>query len=171
MTERILRPVLLAAIGLAFASASLARDMRHPATGEPAFTFTFPDDWAAQTIENGTMLSIVSPDHRVGFTLGIAAANGDSLDEIAKSAVDDTKGTLLKTKEASLSSYQGATYVWTYVNPHGNKLRVTMIMVKVGAIVASCGKLEIVTNSAPQQELADTIMKSVKITPSAKGSK
>jgi hypothetical protein len=159
-----------AALGLALlATPGLARDMRHPAAGEPALTVSFPDDWTANTVADGSTLSIVNPDHRIGFSLTVTTSGGDSIDDILRSMVKGTKGTMIDKQNASLSGHAGETYIWTYTNAHDIKLRVTATIVKLGGQVASCSKIEIDNNSAAHRELAETVMQSIRIIPPGAG--
>ena len=157
MTLAILGIVLLSSTGL-------ARDLRHPASGEPAFTMTVPDDWTAVTVDGGKSLSVTSSDRRVGFALTIDTTD-KSVSEIAKSALTATKGTLLETKPATISGFSGSSYRWTYVNAGGITLRTAMTLIRIeGKWLVSCTKLEVDGNSAAEQQLADTVMQSVQLT-------
>ena len=166
---RLGRPALLAVLGLVLLSAAArARDLRHPASGEPAFTITVPDDWTAVTVDGGRSLSIASANRRIGFALTIATSD-QSPEEIAKSAVTASKGTQLETKPASISGLAGRTYSWTYTNAGGIKLHTAMTLVQLdGKWLASCTKLEVDGNSPADQQLADTAMQSVKLVKGAK---
>jgi len=149
----------------ALASPSQARDMRQPAAGGPAITVSFPDDWTASTVAEGTTLSVLNPDHRIGFSLTVAPSRGQSIEDIMQSMVKGTHGSLEAKQKASLSGHVGETYSWTYSNAHGIKLHVTTTMVKLGDTVASCSKMEVDGNPAEQRELAETVMQSIKIIP------
>jgi hypothetical protein len=166
---RLERPILLAILGLVLLpAAALARELRHPASGEPAFTITVPDDWTAVTLDGGRSLSITSADRRIGFALTIAITD-QSPEEIAKSAVTASKGTQLETKPTSISGIAGRTYSWTYVNAGGIKLHTAMTLVQLdGQWLASCTKLEVDGNSPAAQQAADTAMQSVKLVKGAK---
>jgi hypothetical protein len=162
--------LIAAALGLALlASPSLARDMRHPASGEPAISVSFPDNWTANTVDNGSTLSVVDPDHRIGFSLTVAPAHGDTIDDIARHLLQGTNGTLNGKQKVLLSGYAGETYTWSYMNAHRIKLNVTTTMVMVGDKVASCSKMEVDTNAPAYREVAETVMQSIKIVPPVAG--
>ncbi len=159
------RTSLSAALALVLLpSAAFARDLRLPASGDPAFTMSVPDDWIAVTVDGGRSLSITSADHRIGFALTIAASD-KSAEEIAQSAVKATKGTHLETRPISISGLAGRAYSWTYSNAGGLTLHTAMTLVQLdGKLLASCTKLELDGNSPAEQQLADTAMQSVKLT-------
>jgi hypothetical protein len=154
---------------LAFlAPVASARDLRHPASGQPAFTLSVPDGWTLLVLDGGKSLSISSDDHRIGFALTVDTTR-KSADQILKQALAATKGTLLDTKAASISGIPGRSYSWTYVNSGGFKLHVTMIMIQLeDKWLASCTKLEVVGNTPDLQQLADGVMQSVKLTTESK---
>jgi hypothetical protein len=166
---RLARPILSAVLVLVLLPlAAFARDLRHPASGEPAFTITVPDDWTAVTVDGGKSLGIASADRRIGFALTVATTD-QSLEEIAKSAITATKATQLEARPTSISGFAGRTYSWTYVNAGGIKLHTTMTLVQLdGHWLASCTKLEVDGNSPAAQQLADTAMQSVKLVKGAK---
>jgi hypothetical protein len=166
---RLGRPTLLAVLGFVLLPATaFARDLRHPASGEPAFTMTVPDDWTAVTVDGGKSLSVTSADRRVGFALTVATTD-TSLEEIAKSAVTATKGTQLETKPTSISGFAGRTYSWTYVNAGGLKLHTAMTLVQLdGKWLATCTQIEVDGNSPAEHQLADTAMQSLKLMKGAK---
>jgi hypothetical protein len=166
---RLGRPILLVVLALVLLPATAsARDLRHPASGEPAFTMTVPDDWTAVTVDGGRSLSIASANRRIGFALTIATTD-QSPEEIAKSAVTASKGTQLEVKPTSISGIAGQSYRWTYVNPGGITLHTAMTLVQLdGKWLASCTKLEVDGNSPADQQLADTAMQSVKLVKGAK---
>jgi hypothetical protein len=163
------RLLILAAFGLTLSTTTgLARDLRHPASGQPAFTLTVPDEWTSRTVDNGKSLSVSSDDRRIGFALTVDTTQ-KSIDEIIKEALTATKGTLLETKAASISSFPGLSHTWTYVNAGGFKLYVTMIMIQLdGKWLVSCTKLEVDGNAPALQQLADSVMQSVKLTTASK---
>jgi hypothetical protein len=160
--SRLSRAVLLA---LAFlAPAASARDLRHPASGQPAFTLTVPDTWTVQPVDKGKSLSISSDDRRLGFALTVDTSK-KSMEEIIKEVLAATRASLLETKATSISGFPGRSYIWTQVNSGGVKLRVTMIMIPLeGGWLVSCTKLEVDGNSPAEQQLADTVLQSVKLT-------
>ena len=166
---RLRRPMLSAVLGLALLPATAsARDLRHPASGEPAFTITVPDDWTAVMLDAGKSLSITSADRRIGFALTIATTD-QSPEEIAKSAVTASKGTQLETKPTSISGIAGKSYSWIYTNAGGIKLHATMILVQLdGKWLASCTGLEVDGNSPADHQRAETAMQSVKLIKGAK---
>ena len=166
---RLGRPTLLAVLALVLLpAAASARDLRHPASGEPAFTMTVPDDWTAVTVDGGKSLGVTSADRRMGFALTIATTD-QSLEEIAKSAVTGSKGTQLEIKPTSISGLAGQSYSWIYVNAGGIKLRATMVLVQLdGRRLASCTELEADGNSPADHQLADKVMQSVKLVKGAK---
>ena len=159
---RLGRPALLAVLGLVLLPvAAFARDLRHPASGEPAFTMTVPDDWTAVTIDGGKSLGVTSADRRIGFAFTVATTD-QSLEEIAKSALTAAKATQLEAKPTSISGFAGRAYSWTYLNASGIKLHTTMILVKLdGKWLVSCTSLEVDGNSPADHQLADKVMQSV----------
>jgi len=163
------RPTLLAVLALLLLPVTAsARELRHPASGEPAFTMTVPDDWTAVTVDGGRSLSIASADRRIGFALTIAPTD-QSPEEIAKSAVTASKGTQLETKPTSISGIAGQSYSWIYVNAGGIKLRATMVLVQLdNKWLASCTGLEVDGNSPADHQRAETAMQSVKLVKGAK---
>jgi hypothetical protein len=164
------RSLIAAALGVAlFISPSLARDVRHPASGEPAIALSIPDDWEAAPVDDGSTFSILSADRRIAFALTVAAPRAESIEAIAQSMLRDMKGTLRGKQETSLSGYAGETYSWSYVTPHDVKLVVTTTLVKVGDNVATCSKMEVDGNSAAHRELAETVRQSARILPPAAG--
>ena len=165
----ICRSLITAAVGLALvASPGLARDVRCPASGEPAVSMSVPDDWTVTAVENGRALSIVNPDHRIGFTVRVAVDAGTT-ETVAQSMLKGTRGTLSGKQKTSLSGYAGETYSWSYMNAHAIKLNVTTILVKVGDRIAACSKMEVDNNPADERDLAQTVMQSVKIVPPGPG--
>jgi hypothetical protein len=162
--SRLWRSTLSAVLALALLPpAAIARDIRHPASGDPAFTMTVPDDWTAVTVDGGRSLSITSADRRIGFALTIATSD-KSLEEIAQSAVKATKGTQLEARPTSISGLAGRSYSWTYSNAGGLTLHTAMTLVQLdGKVLASCTKLELDGNSLAEHQLADAAMQSVKL--------
>jgi len=167
-TLTISQSLIAAALAVALLTSSgQARDMRQPESGEPAIGVSFPDDWTASTVAEGTTLSVLNPDHRIGFSLTVAPSRGQSIEDILQSMVKGTHGTLEAKQKASLSGHAGETYSWTYSNAHGIKLHVTTTMVKTGDTVVSCSKMEVDGNPADHHELAETVMQSIRIIPPA----
>jgi hypothetical protein len=166
---RLRRSILSAVLALVLPpTAAVARDLRHPASGEPAFTITVPDDWTAATLDAGKSLSITSADRRIGFALTIATTD-QSPDEIARSAVAASKGTQLETKPTSISGIAGKSYSWIYTNAGGIKLHAIMVLVQLDdKWLASCTGLEVDGNSPADHQLANTAMQSVKLLKGAK---
>ncbi len=160
--------LVLALVPVLVAPTVHARDMRHPTSGRPAFILSVPDDWTPHKMEQEMTLSVVSPDHRIAFALTIAAADS-SADEVVEAAVKQTNGTLIGKQDISLSGYPGSLYNWTYINAKGLKLHVALTIIKIGAIFATCSRLEVDGNSAAVHQLADTVMQSVKIIPAGDG--
>jgi hypothetical protein len=165
----ILRVLMASALGLVFlAPPGLARDVRHPASGEPALSASLPDDWTATTVDDGSTISVMNPDHKIAFALTVAT-RADSLDDVARSMLEALNGTLDGKRKASLSGYAGETYTWSYINDGGGKIDVTTTLVKVGDKLTACSKMEVDGNPTAHRALAETVMQSIKIIPSGPG--
>jgi len=152
----------LAALGLVFADAAEARELRHPARGTPAFTVQVPDDWPHE-VDPDNNLIVTSADTSTSFVFTWGNFTGD-LENAAKLMLKVANATPPTGKAAtSISGQAGFSFdsTMTTTNP---RLQLKLTIVRVGAKgFGSCTKLEREGNAPQQRQRAEAVMQSVAI--------
>lgn len=150
--------------------AAVAKDMRFPATGNPAFSFRMPDDWTTEEGDDDSLL-VASGDHSMAFTLMLETSdepfNDDILDEIATVAFKVAKAAPPKRKEAaSIAGFPGFSYASAATNDAGAIVRLTLYLVRIDKThLAVCNRIEAADNSPTQRKIADTVLRGMTISP------
>ena len=157
--------LILLGWALCFASSVSAKDMRFPASGNPAFSFRMPDNWTSSIDPSGNLL-LASANRSTGFSLTHAVSSA-SLDELANEALGIAKADETRARApASISGFAGVSYTTTMKNEAGVKLRVKVVVVRIDKThVASCTKIEAESNSAEDRKVAETVLQSMKLSP------
>lgn len=152
------------------AQAAAAREVRFPATGNPAFSFRMPDDWTTDEGDDDSLV-VTSADRIMAFTVMLETStdpfDDDVLDEIAKVALKVAKAAPPKRKEAaSISGFQGFSYASATTNDAGAVVRLTLYLIRIDKThLAICSRLEAADNSPAQRKVADEVLRSMKISP------
>ena len=152
------------------AQAAVAKDVRFPATGNPAFSFRMPDDWTTEEGDDDSLL-VASGDHSMAFTLLIETSNDpfddDILDEIATVALKVAKAAPPKRKEAaSISGFPGFSYPSATTNDAGAVVRLTLYLIRIDKThLALFSRIEAADNSPAQQKIAEAVLRSMTISP------
>ncbi len=157
------RATILVLLGWALFSTApaIAKDMRFPESGNPAFSFRMPDDWTSRKDDVGNLL-LSSGDRSTGFSLSLVDSS-QSLDDFANGALGVAKADDNRVRAVvSISGFPGVSYTTTMMNPSGVKLRVKMVVVRPDKThIASCTKIEADNNSAEQRKVAETVLQSM----------
>lgn len=144
---------------------SLAKDMRFPESGNPAFSFRMPDNWTSRMDNDGNLL-LASADHSTAFSLSHAEDTA-SLDDIANGALGVAKADETRVRAvASISGFAGLSYSTTMKNDSGVNLLVKLVIVRIDKThIASCTKIEAANSTADQRRVADIVLQSMKLSP------
>ena len=152
------------------AQAAVAKDVRFPATGNPAFSFRMPDDWTTEEGDDDSLF-VASGDRIMAFTLMLETStdpfDDDVLDEIATVALKVAKAAPAKRKEAaSISGFPGFSYASATTNDAGAVVRLTLYLIRIDKRhLAVCSRLEAADKSPAQRKVADEVLRSMTISP------
>jgi len=162
---RLIAILASACLSLLAVQPSVAKDMRFPESGDPAFSFQMPNDWTSRVDGDGNLL-LTSGDRSTAFSLS-HVVDSSSLDDIANGALGVAKADETRTRTpATISGFSGLSYTTTMKNDAGVKLRVKLVIVRIDKThAASCTKIEAETSSAEQRRVADAVLASMKLTP------
>jgi len=155
--------IVLALLALCFTVSAQAGDVRFPATGFPAITYSMPADWTATPDDSGNMI-LVSGDHTSAISISVVAG-GQSLDDMATAAMQVAKASAPRRGEPiSVSGVDGFTYYSTMTNDSGVSLNVRMMAMKPDAHHFVTFSLLNPTDATPEQVSAgNAVMSSIKI--------
>jgi hypothetical protein len=143
--------IVLLTLALALLAPLSAKDVRHPATGSPAYSFTIPDDWATQDGGDGNLL-IMDPK-RSTIVVILVVPSTEPLDKIASDAIEVSKATPPSRKEpATISGCAGFTWFSTVQNPNKATLTLEMTIVKIDEKTVASASLLIVPGVSPEAE-------------------
>lgn len=163
--------ILVALYAVLFAAQpAVAKEVRFPATGTPAFSLRIPDDWTTDEGDDDSLL-VASSDHSMGFTLLLETSDkpvdDDTLDEIATVALKVAKAAPPKRKEAaSISGFPGFSYPSATTNDAGDVVRLTVYIIRIDkTLLALFSRIEAVGNSPAQRKIAEAVLRSMKIIP------
>jgi hypothetical protein len=147
---------------VAIAAEASARELRHPASGAPAFTVQVPDNWTHQVTDDN--LIAVSQDKTMSIVVAFWTHTG-SLEEAAKIMLEGGGATAPTGKmPASLSGLPGFSFDSTSKSGKGQPLQVKLTIVRIGdGGYGSVLKFDLTGNSPEQRQLADTVVQSVRI--------
>lgn len=133
MTSLFRQPILVVLFfGLAWLTSlsALAKDVRFPESGVPAFTLVLPDDWSTQPAAQGNLL-VLSPSRSAVLVLFIAAST-DTLDKIAKEAMVTAPAVASGRKEPTeISGCEGSTWFGIMKNSTNLTLNLEMSIVRI----------------------------------------
>ena len=160
----------IAALCFAFAGEAAAREIRHPARGTPAFVVQVPDDWTNE-VDPDRNLILASPDSSTAFSLTLGSFSGD-LEDAAKGMLNVAKATPPTNKTpTSISGQAGFLFESTMKTDNGAMLRLNMAIVRVREKgFMSCTQLQHENATARKRQLADGVMRSVRIVGATPGS-
>ncbi len=145
--------MLLLTLALALLPPLSAKDVRHPATGSPAYAFTVPDDWTTQDGGSGNLL-VMDPT-RSTIVVILVVPSSDSLDKIAKDAIEVSKASPPTRKEATtISGCAGFTWYSTVQNPNNLTLSLEMTIVKIDDQTVASASLIMIPGVTPAAEAA-----------------
>jgi hypothetical protein len=153
----------LAALCVLMANAASAREVRYPASGDPAVVLQVPDDWTDKPDTEGNQI-VVSADRSTSFVLSQGTSKGP-LDDFAKVLLQMANAAPTMNVEATtISGQAGFVLESTMKAPQGTPLQLQMAIVRVGERgYLMCTKMERQSNLPEQRQLADTVMKSVRV--------
>lgn len=152
------------------AQPAVAKDVRFPATGNPAFSLRIPDDWTTEEGDDDSLL-LASGDHSMAFTLMLETGDkpwdDDALDEIATVALKVAKAAPPKRKDAvSISGFPGFSYPSATTNDGGDVVRLTLYIIRIDKTrLALFNRVEVADNSPVQRKIAEAVLRSMKISP------
>lgn len=163
--------ILVALYAILFvAQPAVAKEVRFPATGTPAFSLRVPNDWMTDEGDDDSLL-VASSDHSMGFTLLLETTDepvdDDALDEIATVALRVAKAAAPKRRDAaSVSGFTGFSYPSATTNDAGDIVRLTLYILRIDKThLALFGRIEAVGISPAQRKIADAVLRSMKIIP------
>jgi len=155
--------ILVALCAVSFAAQpAVAKDVRFPATGNPAFSLRIPDDWTTEEGDDDSLL-VASGDHSMAFTLMLETGDkpwdDDALDEIATVALKVAKAAPPKRKDAvAISGFPGFSYPSATTNDAGDVVRLTVYIIQIDKThLALFNRIEVASNSPAQRKIADFI--------------
>lgn len=144
------RTVLLT-LALALLAPLSAKDVRHPATGTPAYVFPVPDDWTTQ--DGGSDNLLVMDAKRSAVLVILVVPSDEPLDKIAKEALEVAHAAPATRKEpAAISSCAGFTWFTTLQNATGLTLSLEMTIVKIDDTHVASASLLLVPSVTAEQE-------------------
>lgn len=152
------------------AQPAVAKDVRFPAAGNPAFSLRIPDDWTTEEGDDDSLL-VASGDHSMAFTLLLETSDkpwdDDALDEIATVALRVAKASPPKRKEAaSISGFPGFSYPSATTNDAGEVVRLTLYIIRIDKThLALFNRIEAADNSPAQRKIAEAVLRSMTISP------
>lgn len=163
--------ILVALCAVLFAAqAAVAKDVRFPAAGNPAFSLRIPDDWTTEEGDDDSLV-VASGNHSMGFTLmletGDTPWDDDALDEIATVALKVAKAAPPKRKDAvSISGFPGFSYPSATTNDAGDVVKLTLYIIRIDKThLALFNRIEVADNSPAQRKIAEAVLRSMKISP------
>ena len=163
--------ILVALCAVSFAAQpAVAKDVRFPATGNPAFSLRIPDDWTTEEGDDDSLV-VASGNHSMAFTLmletGDAPWDDDALDEIATVALKVAKAAPPKRKDAvAISGFPGFSYPSATTNDAGDVVRLTVYIIQIDKThLALFNRIEVASNSPAQRKIAEAVLRSMKISP------
>lgn len=159
---RLTLAALVLGLGAAFADAAEARELRHPASGTPAFTLQVPDDWPYE-VDPDKNLIVTSADASTSLVFTWGSFSGD-LENAAKLMLKVANATPPTGKApVSISGQAGYAFDSTMkVESKSMRLNMTIVRVREKGF-GSATRIELDTNSAQQRQRADAVMRSVAI--------
>jgi len=149
---------------------AVAKDVRFPATGNPAFSLRIPDDWTTDEGDDDSLL-VASGDRSMAFTLLLETSDkpwdDDALDEIATVALKVAKASPPKRKDATaISGFQGFSYPSATTNDAGDVVRLTLYIIRIDKThLALFNRIEAADNSPTQRKIAEAVLRSMTIIP------
>lgn len=152
------------------AQPAVAKDVRFPTTGTPAFSLRIPDDWTTEEGDDDSLL-LASRDHSMAFTLMLETSeqpwDDDTLDEIATVALRVAKAAPPKRKDAtSISGFPGFSYPSATTNDAGEVVKLTVYIIRIDKThLALFNRIEVADNSPAQRKIAEAVLRSMKISP------
>ena len=159
----LLRKALLVLLALSLSNglaplSAPAKEMRHPETGLPAYTFTLPDDWTTEAAEAGNLL-LFSANRSTGVVI-LVVASTDTFDVIAAEAFETAKATPVSPRQpAEISGCKGYTWFATLKNPQGEDLKFEMTIVRVGPDHVASASLILSSDVSPAEEAAARLVR------------
>jgi hypothetical protein len=142
---------VLLILALALLAPLSAKDVRHPATGAPAYAFTIPDDWTTQDGGSGNLLILDA--NRSTIVVILVVASTDPLDKTAKEALEVAHATPVSRKEpTAISGCAGFTWFSIVQNPSNLTLSLEMTIVRIDDTHVASASLIMVPNLAPEAE-------------------
>jgi hypothetical protein len=147
-------PVVLtfALAGLAPLSA-VAKELRHPESGLPAYVFELPDDWTSQAAPDDNLI-LFNPTRSGGVVI-LVAASTETIDAIAAEALATSKATQSGPRQpAEISGFQGYMWPATMQNAAGVALKFEMTVVRIDDGHVASASLLLSANMSPAEEAA-----------------
>jgi hypothetical protein len=151
-----------ALLWVAIAAEAVARELRYPGPGTPAFTLQIPDNWSHQVTDDN--LIAVSHDKRMSIVVAFWTHTG-AIEDAARIMLEGGGATTPTGKTpATISGLSGYSFDSTSKGGGGNPLQVKLTIVRLNdRVYGSVIKFELTTNSSEQRQLAETVMQSVRI--------
>lgn len=144
----------LALLGAALlvAAPAVAKFVRFPASGAPAWEVHVPEDWSVTKGKNENLMAF-SPNTKVRVVVQVLPSSG-SLDDFATTAMSVGHAAAWSRKRPiAISGYKGFDYFSSMSNAAGNHFNLEMIIVRVDA--GHVGVLDLLTDvGVPKGEMA-----------------
>ncbi len=163
--------ILVALCAVLFAAQpAVAKEVRFPATGTPAFSLRIPDDWKTDEGDDYALI-LMSGDQSMGFTLLLETSDtpvdDDTLDEIATVALRVARAAPPKRRNiASMSGFPGFSYPSATTNDAGDVVSMTMYIIRIDKThLGLLTRIEAVDNSPARRKIAEGVLQSIKIIP------
>jgi hypothetical protein len=151
MSRKTLPVVLTLALAWLAPLSALAKDVRFPETGFPAYVIVLPDDWTTQAAEQGNLL-LFSPNRTTVMVVLMAESN-EPLDKIAKEALELAPAVPDGRKEPTeISGCEGFTWFATMKNANNLTLNLEMSIVRIDPEHVSSASLILAQNVSRADE-------------------
>jgi len=153
-----MRPLLsmlvLLAAAVPAAAAEPLREIRHPASGQPAFRCLVPENWTSQVDAGGNLL-LANRGRTANFSLAFTPSPRprEALDELAKELLDTAVTSPWDSREpAEISGYRGFKYAARVRAPNGVVVRAEVVLVAVGDQQIAVSSLLLAERVSPADE-------------------
>jgi hypothetical protein len=166
------RPALSLLLALSLSNAlaplsAVARELRHPETGLPAYQFQLPDDWLIQPADQGNLLLLDA--QRATVLVILVVAGNVTPEAVANEALAKYTMSSRAKEPADISGYKGYTWFAATKNSAGTDLNLEVTVVQAGAgQIASASLILPVGVGAAEEAAARKVRAALKLIPAAK---
>jgi hypothetical protein len=157
--RRFVPAILLLALAVLAPLSVLAKEVRFPETGVPAYVIVLPDEWTAQPAEQGNLL-LMSPK-RTAVLVVLLAESSEPLDKIAKEGLEQAPAVPDGRKEpVEISGCEGFTWYGTIKNAKDLTLNLEMSIVRIDPEHVASASILLARDITPADESTARLVRS-----------